>query len=206
MKLLLLSFSVLQIIKFYVILSPEEIFDKEIIMKRIKVKKIITIGLVGFITVFLSACNTQKTPSGDFVSDSVSDTVSLGEALTEDEYLQTLDELAKQISTITTEKGKELEKIDETDEQALKTMTKDLINSVSSYYKDLTSLNPPEEYQVVQQKIRSGAQAYLQALDVSLQLMEDPDNQELQQKGQQLSESAQTLVKALKSLGITYFQ
>lgn len=188
-------------------------------MKTSIMKKLLTFLLVGCMAISMAACGGDKandpapTEPGTETTDTPADAEKPDEEpaeapadtasgeLTEDGYVEKVNSIMAEVQKQSTEL---MAGIDVTDTDSVATATKDLIGTVKPMYEELANLQAPAKYADAQAKMKSGADASVQLLQLSLDVLEsqgDPDKvAELQEKMAELGILAQDINSAMAML------
>lgn len=189
-------------------------------MKKSMMKRILAAVLVGCMAVAMSACGAKEpVPAPSESSQAASsDTASVSSAaseeapsssaaqadaagLSEEDYKAKVKSLMADIETKSTEAMKD---IDLTNVEALVKATSDMIEQVKPMYEELSSLQAPAKYADAQTKIKTGVDASLELLNLSLDMIQNGGDAEkvaeLQAKTAELGTIAQDLNAGLEML------
>lgn len=150
--------------------------------KLLKRLSVVTLALM--LVFSLAACGGDS-GSGDDASKESKPAAQM----TEDEYKAKVEEIYTNISTVSQE---EMAAVDTTDLDAtVKGMTA-MVKKVRPMYEELGALNAPDSFKSSQDKIKSGAEASVELLDLSLEMFEmqanPPDAEKVTEKMQELTE------------------
>ena len=157
-------------------------------MKKNLLKKISVAAIAFALSLSMVACGEKKTeepapaptengteaPAEENDAPKEEASSNAGTVTVED-YKAKMTEIFTAIQTESTTYSTSL---DPNDTEATITATKEFAEKVKPYYEQLAALEAPEEFADEQAKIKTGAEASVEALDLSVELMElegDPD-------------------------------
>lgn len=117
-------------------------------------------------------------------------------ALTEDEYLKKVQEIASNMQNIQGEITEKMQGLDPTDVEAVQKVLGDL----KAPFNEFASLQAPEKYAAAQAKYKSGCEAMVQFIDITIEMSgmgADADATKVQEK---TTEMMEVLTKATQDL------
>lgn len=200
-------------------------------MKNNLMKKWIAIAMVCLMTASMAACgNSEKAPTEEngnttqeetqttdtpaedesleepeadteVAPDVDPETESAGDALSEEDYMAKIGELSGKIAT----ESAPYATIDTTDLATAIPQVQEMGKALKPLYEELANLQAPEKYAEAQAKIKSGASASAELLEISLEILEnggdDAKVAELQEKYANLQTAANDLAAGASMLG-----
>lgn len=201
-------------------------------MKNNLMKKWIAVAMVCLMTASMAACgNSEKAPAeenGNTTQEETQttdtpaedesleeepeadpevepdvdpETESAGDALSEEDYMAKIKELSEKIAT----ESAPYATIDTTDLATAIPQVQEMGNALKPLYEELANLQAPEKYAEAQAKIKSGASASAELLEISLEILEnggdDAKVAELQEKYANLQTAANDLAAGASMLG-----
>lgn len=149
-------------------------------MKKL-LKKLGIISLILMLVFSLGACGEDSTGNKD-------DGQKSSAQMTEDDYKAKVEEI---YNSITVASQEAMTGIDTTDLEATVTATKSLLVKVRPLYEELGGLNAPDAFKSSQEKIKTGADASLELLDLSAEMFDmqaNPDQEKISEKLTELTE------------------
>ena len=171
-------------------------------MKNKLMKFAAVFAVVCMMSLSLAACGEQPSePSSD------ASTPAENTQLSEEDYTAKVQEIYDSITKASLDA---MTGVDTTDVNAIMDATKSLIAAVKPFYTELRDLVAPEKYESAQAKIKSGCEASLRALEISLEIFDNATDMdkvaELQQEAADLQEQALQLAEGLTEAGVTVTQ
>ncbi len=164
-------------------------------MKRKFTTKLCIIALSIILSICTTGCNKEK--KGE-QQDPLSVENEENNILTAEEYKNKLNEIYTSIQT-ETETAKT--NINSSDLKTSNDARKALSEKLKPIYEQLTSLNAPEEFKEAQEKIKTGANAAIEALDLSIKMINLGTDVTTEQQAE-LTAQMNTLTETMKELNV----
>lgn len=179
-------------------------------MKSMKLKRLAALLLAAGMVLTLTGCNkddadtdnkgTNSSQTGEKDTGSKNENNEEqnngnenngSETLTEEEYKSKITEIGNKVSALTNDVTAAQSQATEDPQGALTSLT-ETVNQMRPLYDELANLAPPEKFTDAQAKIKEGAVASVEILDLTLEMMElasNPDTmEEAQEKMTELTE------------------
>lgn len=168
-------------------------------MKNKFMKFAAVFAAVCMMTLSLAACGEKPSePSSD------ASTPAENTQLSEEDYTAKVQEIYDNITKATADA---MADVDTTDVDAMIDATKSLVEAVKPLYTEMRDLAAPEKYESAQAKIKSGCEASLRALEISLEILDNPTDTdkiaELQEEAANLQEEVTKFAEGLSEAGVT---
>ncbi len=189
-------------------------------MNSKSMKKLMALLMAAAMTLSLAACSKDEEPKDDGgstpgVSDNdkkdengtQDDKQDSGEALSEEDYKAKITEIGNKVTELTNDVNAAQTKAATDPEGAINDLI-DVVAEMKPLYQELADLKAPEKFAAAQAKIKSGCEASVEMLDLTVEMMElavDPEQAdkaqeklaELTEKMTEYQSDAQTLTEGL---------
>ena len=189
-------------------------------MNSKSMKKLMALLMAAAMMLSLAACSKDEEPKDDGgstpgVSDNdkkdehgtPDDTQDSGEALSEEDYKAKITEIGNKVTELTNDVNAAQTKAATDPEGAINDLI-DVVAEMKPLYQELADLKAPEKFAAAQAKIKSGCEASVEMLDLTVEMMElavDPEQAdkaqeklaELTEKMTEYQSDAQTLTEGL---------
>ena len=189
-------------------------------MNSKSMKKLMALLMAAAMMLSLAACSKDEEPKDDGgstpgVSDNYKkdengtqdDKQDSGEALSEEDYKAKITEIGNKVTELTNDVNAAQTKAATDPEGAINDLI-DVVAEMKPLYQELADLKAPEKFAAAQAKIKSGCEASVEMLDLTVEMMElavDPEQAdkaqeklaELTEKMTEYQSDAQTLTEGL---------